>query len=187
MRVRLHRIILAAACAAAAPAAFGSVPFPPMKPGFWQESMVMHMNMQGQPPDTDNTPKVLYSCQSAQTMAEAMKNMSGMVPGCTFDIEGGDGSYTIATTCTNMGGLPGKLTGTGTMVLQGQSEMIVKETSSLVSQGMSMKTDMNADSKWVGQCPSGVAPGDFGTMANGAFQKEGNYADMAKMPTPPGN
>jgi hypothetical protein len=184
MRAYLPRVILAAACLGAAPAAFASVTFPPMKPGFWQQTMVMHMSMSGQPEDANNAPTVTFSCQSAQTMADAMKHMGGMVPGCTFDIEGGGGTYTISTNCTNIGGMPGKLTGTGTMVFEGQNQVHVKETSSMVSQSMTMKMDMVSDGKWVGQCPAGVAPGDFGKMANGAFQKEGNYADMAKMKMP---
>jgi len=184
MRFVLHRIVLFAACTAAAPAAFASVTLPPMKPGFWQATMVMHMNMAGQPPDTDNTPNVVYSCLSAQTIAEAMKQMGGAIPGCAFDIAGSGGSYTITTSCASIGGMPGKLTGSGTMEFNGDREMIMKDSSSMVSPSMSMKTDMSDDSKWVGQCPADVAPGDFGKMVNGVFQKAGNYADMAKIVHP---
>jgi len=191
MRAHLHRFILPAVCAAAslaaAPAALADAVLPPMKPGFWQNTMVMHMNMAGQPPDTDDTPTVTYSCQSAQTMADAMKHMGGDMPGCAFDIEGSGGRYTIAVGCTNPGGAPGKLTASGTMVFAGESEMRVKESSSMVSPAMSMKMSMDGDAKWVGRCPSGVMPGDFGSMVNGAFKKEGNYADMAKMPSATGN
>jgi hypothetical protein len=184
MRLSLQRIILAAGCTVAAPAAFADVQLPPMKPGFWQSSMVMHMNMSGQPADTDNTPTVTYSCQSAQTMADAMKHMSGGMPGCDVDIAGSGGTYKIAINCANMGGQPGKLTGSGTMVFEGMDAMHLQESSSMVAPGMTMKMDMVGDSKWAGQCPSGVAPGDFGTMANGAFQKEGNYADLGKVTAP---
>lgn len=187
MRVYLPRMILAAACVAVAPAALADVQFPPMKPGFWQNSMVMHMNMAGQPPDTDNSPSVSYSCQSAQTMADAMKHMSGDLPGCDIDMEGSGGTYTISINCTNMGGQPGKLTGSGTMVFAGDDEVHIKETSSAVMQGMSMKMDMVGDSKWQGQCPAGVMPGDFGRIVNGAFQKEGNYVQMPKIPGASGN
>jgi hypothetical protein len=183
MHSRLHRVILAAVCTAAAPAAYASVTFPPMKPGFWQNSMLMHMNMAGQPPDTDNTPNVTFSCMSLQTMANSMKQLTGALPGCTFDLEGGGGSYTITTKCTNLGGQPGTMNVSGTMNLIGETEMRMQETSSMTSAGMTGTITMSGDAKWIGQCPSGVVPGDFGTMVNGKFQKEGNFADM---PAPPG-
>jgi hypothetical protein len=71
----------------------------------------------------------------------------------------------------------------GTMNLIGETEMRMQETSSMTSAGMTGTITMSGDAKWIGQCPSGVVPGDFGTMVNGKFQKEGNFADM---PAPPG-
>jgi Spy/CpxP family protein refolding chaperone len=183
----VHRTILAAAlasgaCAAGTPAASASIQLPPMKPGFWQQSMLMHMTMAGQPPDTDNTPNVTFSCMSLQTMKNSMKQMTGALPGCTFDLEGGGGSYTLTTNCTSLGGQPGKMSGTGTLNFTGQTEMRIQETATMASAGLNATMSMSGDAKWVGQCPAGVVPGDFGKMVNGAFQKQGNFTDM---PAPP--
>lgn len=167
--------------ATAAPARANTT-FPPMRPGFWQGTMYMHMNMSGQPPDTDNTPMITYNCQNAASMAAEMQRMAGAVPGCTFDLEGGSGHYTLATTCKNIGGQPGTLTGAGTITMQGDTGMHMVETSSGNMGSMQMSSNMTGDSKWIGACPAGVQPGDFGRMVNGAFQKEGNF-----LTTPPPN
>jgi hypothetical protein len=179
--------LVCAGAAVAAPCAFASAILPPMKPGFWKQSMVMTMDMAGQPPDNDKTPDVTFSCMSLQMMHDDMAKMSGALPGCNFDLEGSGGNYTITTNCKDLGGQPGTLVGTGTMTFIGDSAMHVAETTTVTSAAMNAKMDMSGDAKWVGQCPSGVAPGDFGTMVNGTFQKTGNFADMGKMPTGPAN
>jgi len=169
----LRAATAAFALAAAAPA-LANTTLPPLRPGFWQGTMMMHMNMSGQPPDTDNTPMVNYNCQDAASMAAAMKMMAGAVPGCTFDIEGGGSTYTITTDCKNIGGQPGKLTGTGTITLQGETAMHIVESSNGNMGNMQISSSMTGDSKWIGACPAGVQPGDFGKMVNGVFEKEGN-------------
>jgi hypothetical protein len=169
--------------AATALPALASTTLPPLRPGFWQTTMLMHMNLSGQPPDTDNTPMVNYNCQDAASMAAAMKMMAGAIPGCTFDLEGGGNTYTITTSCKNIAGQPGTLTGTGTITLAGDAAMHMVETSSGNIGSMQMSSNMTGDSKWIGACPAGVQPGDFGKMVNGAFQKEGNT--LAPPPAPP--
>jgi hypothetical protein len=148
--------------------------FPPMRPGLWETSTVMLMNMSGQPPDNDTSPTVRYNCQSAASMAQSMKIMSAGLPGCTMDLEGGGGQYTMTINCVNPGGQPGTMHSTGTMAMRGDTAIHMTEAGSGNIGGMQMSSTMTADSKWVGACPSGVVPGDYGTMANGVFTKEGN-------------
>jgi hypothetical protein len=173
MPLALRRALLcgAFAIAGAAPA-LADATLPHMHPGFWETTM--NMTMDGQSPDSAGPPRITYMCQNDATVAAAMKQMNGALPGCTFDMEGGDGNYTMTTNCVNPAGQPGTITGSGTMTLRGDSALHMTETSDAKMQSMDMKMAMTADSKWVGACPAGVMPGDFGTMTNGAFQKQGN-------------
>jgi len=173
MRLIIHAGAALWLTAAASPA-LANATLPSLKPGFWQNTMLMHMNMAGQPPDTDNTPVVNYNCEDAASMAAAMKMMAGAIPGCTFDLEGGGGTYTITTNCKNVGGQPGTLTGTGTITMAGDTAMHMVESSSGNIAGMQMSSSVTGDSRWIGACPAGVTPGEFGRMVNGVFQKQGN-------------
>ncbi len=47
---------------------------------------------------------------------------------------------------------------------------------------MQMNNTSVSDGKWVGDCPAGWVSGDFRTMANDAFNMEGNFNNMPKMP-----
>jgi hypothetical protein len=173
----MNRFSCRAACIAfmtISPAALASTQLPPMRPGFWESSTVMHMNVAGQPPDTDNTPDIQYNCEDAASMATELKVMAGSLPGCTFDLEGGGSTYTLTGNCKNPSGMTGTITSTGTITLDGDTAWHMIETSSSDIQNMQTKMDMTGDSKWIGACPSGVVPGDYGTMTNGAFTKQGN-------------
>jgi hypothetical protein len=175
MPLAVHRALLCGALATAGAApALADATLPHMHPGLWQTTMNMTMDMQGQPPGAAGAPTVTYMCENDATIAAAMKQLNGALPGCSFDMGGGNGSYTMTTNCVNPGGQPGTISGTGTMTLTGDSALHMTETSNATMQNMLMKMAMTGDSKWIGACPEGVVPGDFGTMANGAFQKEGN-------------
>ncbi len=154
--------------------AAASATFPPMRPGFWMSSMVMHMNVAGRPPDNDSTPIVRYACHDAASMAAAMKALGGAMNGCTFDLEGSGSHFTVTTHCTNPMGAPGTVTGTGTITTHGDTEVHFVENSVSNMAKMHMTMAATGDSKWVGACPAGTVPGDFGIMHNGVFQKLGN-------------
>jgi hypothetical protein len=172
----LRRAVLLAplAVSAAAPIAAASVNFPPMRAGFWVSTMVMHINMTGQPPDTDNTPTIRYNCLNDATMAASMKALSGIMPGCVTDLEGGGVTYTMTTKCTNPEGLTGSMDASGTFTTDSDTAIHFVETSSGDLSGMKMTSDASGDYKWTGACPAGVVPGDYGSMVNGVFKKDGN-------------
>jgi hypothetical protein len=169
-----HALVAAPMLGLFAASASAEATFPPMHPGLWETSMVMQMNMAGQPPDNDTTPHVSYNCQDAASMAAAMKRLTGVMPGCKFDLEGGDGRYTVTTNCVNPSGQTGTITGTGTITIEGGTALHIADSTDSNIAGMQMSMSMSGDSKWVGACPSGMAPGDFGTMNNGVFTKQGN-------------
>ncbi len=139
--------------------------------------MVMHLDMAGQPPDTDNTPQVTYNCLDDATVAASLKAMAGSMMGCTFDIEG-SGPYTITTTCKNPHGLTGTITGAGTLTMTGDTAMHLDDKTTSDLSGMHMVGDATSDSHWVSDCPAGAVPGDYGTMQNGVFVKKGNSLAM---------
>jgi hypothetical protein len=177
----LSPILALAFCASAA-----ASDFPSMRPGFWMNSTVMHMNMAGQPPDTDNTPRITYNCEDADSLHESMKKMAGIMPGCTSNLAGSGSVYTFTMNCTNPGGMKGSSTGTGTFTLNGETDMQMTGSSTADMDNMHMTMNMTGESKWMGACPAGTVPGDFGTLTNGVFKKEGNtLTDNMKMPAPP--
>jgi hypothetical protein len=167
------------AASGAAPAVADAT-FPPMHPGFWQSTLVMQMLMPGQPPMAGGPPRISYNCQSDASMAAAMKRMTGLMPGCNFDLEGGGGSYTMTTDCKNPGGMTGTISGKGVITLSGDTAMHMTETSVSTIQNMAMNMAITNDSKWIGACPAGAAPGDYGTIDNGSFHKEGSAMDPMK-------
>ncbi|MDE2006635.1 MAG: DUF3617 family protein [Rhodospirillales bacterium] len=173
----LRRAALLAPLAIAAPIglASASATFPPMRPGLWMSSMVMHMTVTGHPADKDNTPMVRYACHNAASMAAAMKLLSGAMKGCTFDLEGSGSNYTMTTKCTNPMGAPGTVTGNGTITTHGDTGVHFVENTVSDMRHMHMTMAATGDSKWVGACPAGIVPGDYGVMHNGVFQKQGNH------------
>jgi hypothetical protein len=148
--------------------------FPPMRSGLWMSSMVMHMNMAGQPPDTDNTPMVRYNCIDGTTFAATMKMMSGMMKGCVTSMTGSGGVYTLTIHCTNPDGLTGSLDGTTTITASGDTALHMVGTTVSALSGMKSTSDSNGDVKWLEDCPAGIVPGDYGTMQNGVFTKQGS-------------
>jgi hypothetical protein len=50
---------------------------------------------------------------------------------------------------------------------------------------MNMTSDDTGDMKWLGACPAGIVPGDYGTMKNGVFTKQGNTLTDATKPASP--
>jgi len=182
LAVRLALLAAPAVCAFACLAA-AEATLPPMHPGLWQNSMVMNMQMQGDNSPPDMTPTISYSCENAYGLAEQIKMTSGMLSGCTFDLEGGGSTFTITTDCVNPDGQKGSLKGTSTLTLLGTTAIHLTGTSSGNIANMQMNsTDVN-DSKWVGDCPAGWVSGDFGKMVNGVLQKDGNFNNMPKMPS----
>ncbi len=172
--MRGYRLMTVLTTLATGGAALGSTTLPPMKPGLWMSTMVMHMNIAGQPPDTDNTPMVHYQCMDATSMAAGMKMMAGALPGCSTDIEGGGMEFTIAIDCTNPQGMTGTIHGVTKVTMHGDSAMHMVANSTSALSGMNAKMDMEGDTKWMGGCPAGVMPGDYGTMQDGVFKKQGN-------------
>jgi hypothetical protein len=165
-------VVVGAALLGSAARADGS--FPPRKPGWWQTTMVMTMSMKGQPPDNDTTPFTSLMCSDATTDAITMKQMAGDTGKClAFDISKSGDTYTITGSCPDPMGSSGVMTTHGTMVFQSDTQIhIVSDTVS-----PSMSGHVIGDSKWLGACPAGVKPGDFGLMQNGVFKKQGNVLD----------
>ncbi len=165
---------MVAAAALFSTAARADSSFPPRKPGWWQTTMVMTMNMKGQPPDNDTTPFISLMCSDAATDAITMKQMAGDTGKClAFDITKSGDTYTVTGSCPDPMGGNGVMTTHGTMVFQGDTQIhIVSDTVSPTMSG-----HITGDSKWLGACPAGVKPGDFGTMQNGVFSKQGNVLD----------
>jgi hypothetical protein len=170
----------------AAPLASASFTFPPMRPGLWVSSSVMHMNMAGEAPDTDNTPDVRYNCMDAATLAAAVKLMTsgGFMSGCAVDMEGTGGVYTMTIACKNPDGMTGTINGNGTFTTDGDTAMHFTDHTTSNLQNMNMTADDTGDMKWLGACPAGIVPGDYGTMKNGVFTKQGNSLTDAKTPAP---
>ena len=103
-----------------------------------------------------------------------MRALSGAMSGCTFDLEGSGSHFTMTTKCTNPMGSPGTVTGSGTFTTHGDTDVhfVANSVSDMAKMHMTMA--VTGDSKWVGACPAGIVPGDFGIMRNGVFQKLGN-------------
>ena len=170
----------AAALASAGAALFyataqASATLPPRKPGLWQTSMVMHMKMlmNGQTiNDNSDTPTIDELCANAATDAQSLKMLTGGAAHCSaVDIEKTGGVYTMSGSCPDpMGGHGGVITFNGTITPQGDTAFHMVSQSS----GPDMSSSMVADSKWLGPCPAGMAPGDFGSVTNGQFVKRGN-------------
>jgi hypothetical protein len=178
------KIILAAALPAlllGAQAARADTTLPPRKPGLWQTTMVMKMSVNGNPMPGGPAPSNSVMCSDAKTDAESMKKMAGGDGHCSqFSINGGGNVYTMQGTCSSpMGG--GMMTIHSTMTKESDTKYhLVTDTSSAMMSG-----NMVADSTWLGACPAGVAPGDFGSMQNGQFVKSGNMFEMHAQPMPP--
>lgn len=167
-------ITLVAGVALLGSAARAEGSFPPRKPGWWQTTMVMTMNMKGQPPDHDTTPLNSFMCSDAATDAITMKQMAGDTGKCmAFDITKSGDTYTVSGSCPDPMGGSGVMTTHGTMVFAGDTQIhIVSDTVS-----PSMSGHVMGDAKWLGACPAGVKPGDFGMMKDGVFSKQGNILD----------
>ena len=161
--------------------AHASTTFPPRKPGFWETSMVMKMTMtmNGQTSSSnDPTPMITALCSSAATDAQSEKMMTGGV--CKgLDIEQSGNVYTLSGTCADpLGGPNAVATMHGTITMQGD------EAFHMVSQisGPNMSGTTVGDSRWLGACPAGIVPGDFGAYQNGTFTKHGNLLQMPVQP-----
>jgi hypothetical protein len=168
-----RRVPAAAAVLAIIGSALAATTLPGKKPGLWVSSKVIHFNMAGQPPDTDNTPSVNAMCSDASTDAIEKKLLTGGAGKCGFQVEGSGNTYTISGTC------PDPMGGGGQMVTQGKIVWISDTQIHMESRTTSphMSGDAVSDSKWVGACPAGVMPGDLGTFVGGVFKKTGNIKD----------
>jgi hypothetical protein len=176
-RILRRATVLAVSCLAClAPAgASASATLPSLRPGFWQSSSVMLVNMQGQPPDTDSTPTIRYNCFDTATMEKSMKLLtSGGMANCKTDIEGAGNTYTMTVSCPSPTGGAGTIKTNGTMVFDGNTSFHTVTTGSSNIPSMQMTIHAVDDAKWLGACPAGVVPGDYGTMTNGVFAKTGN-------------
>ncbi|MBU6499091.1 MAG: DUF3617 family protein [Rhodospirillales bacterium] len=159
-------------CAAAASAA--SV-FPPRRAGFWETTMTMAMTLKGKPVDSDKAPWVSAMCADPATDAIALDKMVGNGGNCLkFDITKSGDTYTIAGSCPDpMGGGKGVMTTHGTMIYHGDTAIHIASD----SVSPSMTSHIDGDAKWIGACPAGMKPGDFGTMPGGVFKKQGNMLE----------
>jgi|GEM_PF-902329 hypothetical protein len=187
-RISASKWLRAAALVSAGTALFcataqASATFPPRKPGLWQTTMVMHMKMlmNGQTiNDNSDTPIINELCSNAATDAQSMKMLTGGSSHCgPMDIEKTGGVYTITGSCPDpLGGKGGVITFNGTITPQGDTayHMVSQST------GTGMSSSMVADSKWLGACPAGMVPGDFGTVTNGKFVKRGNLLNPPATP-----
>ncbi len=181
-RFARHWLLASAGAALLCGAVQASTVFPPRKAGLWQSSMVMKMTMKmnGQTmADNDATPTISVLCSDAATDALSQKELTGGKMCSGFDIEKSDGIYTINGKCQDpVGGAGATITVTGTLTAQGD------EAFHMQSQGVgpNMSSSTVVDAKWLGACPAGMVPGDFGVMRNGAFVKHGNLLQSAATP-----
>jgi hypothetical protein len=160
-------------------AASANVTLPSRKPGLWETTMTMTMTMNGQTMGGNMPPVVRASCSSAATDAEGMKRMASGNGKCgNFDIEGSGDVYTLTGTCTSPMG--------GTMSTHATITRISDDEFTMQSQTTSpnMSGSMTGDSKWMGACPDGTVPGDYGVMQNGQFVKQGNFLTNMQPPAP---
>ncbi len=160
-----------------ASSASAGTPLPSRKAGFWVGSMVMHMTMAGQPPDTDSTPMVTAMCTDPATDLKILTRTP--YAQCTPpDISGGGGTYTMISSCKDpMGGATPMVTTSQFTFISGDELQVTSKTTSAHMTG-----DETADSKWQGACPAGWVPGDVGRMENGTMTKFGNVLTLSKPP-----
>lgn len=94
-------------------------------------------------------------------------------PASITAVPGPAGTYKITEICKQPDGHT--LTMVGTLVYQGDSatHLTMRMTSP------SMSNVIQIDSKWLGACPAGAAPGDLGMLVDGKFKK------LVNINTPP--
>jgi hypothetical protein len=153
--------------------ALASDALPGKKPGLWVSSKVIHFNIAGKPPDTDNAPRVDAMCTDASTDAIEAKLLAGGAGGCGLHVEGSGNTYTISGACPDPMGGGGQMVTKGKIVWKSQTEIHMESQSTSAH----MSGSVVADAKWVGACPAGVMPGDQGTFEGGVFKKTGNLKD----------
>lgn len=170
----LRRVAVAAPLALIASTSLAAMTstLPPVRPGFWIGRMVMHVNIAGHPPDTNNTPTVGYNCLNAASMAVEMKALTGRRKGCASHLVGSGSHYTISASCHVQGGT---VISNGTFTIVGTTEIRIVVNAVSHLSNLHMTSDITSDIKWVGACPAGVVPGDHGIVRNGAFHKLGNW------------
>jgi hypothetical protein len=143
--------------------ASASTTLPPRKPGFWVTSTTLEMN--GKILLSAAAPLIIADCSNLET-DDLLKKMTAAKSHCLkFQLTGSNNVYTINSTCA----LP---------------QIGVADTHAMITfVGDSIETDIvdiksptfsehiEADSKWVGACPTGLSPGDKGVIVNGVFRK----------------
>jgi hypothetical protein len=151
---------------------------PTRKAGYWVSTMVMHMTMEGAPPDTDNTPMVSAMCTDPATDLKVLT--STPFAECSKpDITGSGGTYTMVMTCKDPMGGTQPMVSTSTFTFDSETEMhLVSKTT-----GAHINGGETADAKWQGACPAGWVPGDVGRMENGTIKKFANILTPMKPPT----
>ncbi|HQT63102.1 MAG: hypothetical protein B7Z75_12565 [Acidocella sp. 20-57-95] len=170
----LQGIISVAAVAMFSATAWAGTTLPQRKAGYWVSSMVMHMNMAGQAPDTDNTPMITAMCTDPATDLKVLTTPP-FAQCSPPDISGSGNTYTMVMSCKDPMGGAQPMVSTSTFTFASDTEMhLVSKTT-----GTSMTGDETADSKWQGSCPAGWVPGDVGRMQNGSIQKNANVLKPA--------
>ncbi|OYV49486.1 MAG: hypothetical protein B7Y73_06405 [Acidocella sp. 35-58-6] len=171
-RLALGLLILGLSSGAA-----GASTLPDRRAGFWQTTMTptMHMTVNGQVMDRTGQTMVTALCTDPATEAlERKKLMSG---GCMQSDFVADGNaYDIHGSCPGPHGAAMVSQGKITVDSDTQTEVDFTMT------GSGMTIHMVGQSKWLGACPAGVAPGDMGMMQNGTFVKTGNVQNGASKP-----
>ncbi len=145
-------------------------PVPTRQSGLWQNTVtITDMTIHGKPyklksgkfaPDTVTVicdPGALPATPVAPPAAGDRCPAPTVKPGAA-------GSYTITETCARP---DGTTSFSGTLVFDG--DRATHLTMHMTSPGMS--STMREDSKWLGACPAGIHPGDFGVMSHGKFKK----------------
>ncbi len=151
--------------------------FPPRKAGLWQTTMTMkNMTMNGQKMPGPMGPPggiISASCVDPANDLKLMKRAAAGEHGCAPPVfSGGGDHYTMADSCNLPDGTQMSMNGSMTYV---SDEEVTVETQ---MSSTKMSGDMHMDSKWVGACPAGIVPGDFGMMMNGTFHKTGNVNNV---------
>ncbi len=150
---------------------------PARKPGFWQTTMTMSgITLHGHPykPPAGQAragqASVTAICLDPATDLKQLRRAAAptsetggtLCPAPT--ITGTAPNFTIAQTCKTPDGAVTTIT--GTLVYDGDTA--TRLTEHTISPAMS--ATVRLDSKWIGPCPAGIAPGESGLLIKGKFQ-----------------
>ncbi len=182
----MRRILAAAILCITLPRAAAADTLPLRKSGLWQNTMTISTTSTSPAPkpgakapaSPPPAPAQLVTvvCDPSDDLRLVQPRQDAQEhcpPASVSAVPGTPGAYKITEICKQPDGHT--LTMTGTLVYLGDSA--TKLTMHMTSPNMSNLLEI--DSKWLGACPAGAAPGDLGMMVDGKFKK------LVNINTPP--